>query len=334
MTMTRFELEDIKAVAEMNCEWQKLKGKTLLISGGTGFIGSFLVNVLLYRNEHYNDNIKIIVCSRSALQNSSYVTYLKHDITKPIEIDNKIDYIVHLASNTHPKQYGDDPVGTITANVFGTYNLLNLAVKNCARFILASSVEIYGEGSGSPMTENYCGYIDCNTARAGYNESKRVSESLCQSFRQQYGVDCVTARFARVFGADRKDDTKAMAQFLSCAINGQDVILKSAGKQRYSYVYVADAVGGLLSVLTSGKTGEAYNISAEDEGKTMGDYAEFIAGLGGKKVLYDICETKSASKATSALLDCAKIKTLGWIPLYSVCTAIKRTFDILQERKA
>lgn len=334
--MTDLELQDIKRIAELDYDFSKLDGKTVLISGGTGFIGQFLINVFKYRNEHFGNSIKVISCSRHGLPSERDVEYLSHDITKPLNIDSKVDYILHLASNTHPKQYAADPVGTITTNIFGTYNLLSLAVeKGVKRFLLASSVEIYGDGSDKPMTEDYCGYIDCNTARAGYNEAKRLSESLCQSFIAQHGVDCVIARLARVFGPDRKADSKAVAQFLNCAVNGEDIVLKSKGEQRYSYCYVADAASGLIKVLLDGVNGNAYNISGDDENMTLGGYAQYIAKCAGTKVVFDLsgANNQGVSKSVRALIDARKLKELGWKPQYSVCDALERTYRILKERK-
>lgn len=144
--MTEFEKEDVKLVAEQKIAWDKLTNKTILISGGTGFIGSFIIEVLRYRNQYYNQGIKVISISRKGGMSDSMVEYLKADIVKQLQFDEPIDFILHLASNTHPKQYGEDPVGTILTNVLGCNNLLQLAVKQkIERFLLASSVEIYGE---------------------------------------------------------------------------------------------------------------------------------------------------------------------------------------------
>lgn len=104
----------------------------------------------------------------------------KANVKQPLHYEGKIDYIIHLASNTHPKQYAEDPIGTIMTNIYGCDNLLKLAVEKKARFLLASSVEIYGQGTAIPMNEEYCGYIDCNLARSGYNEAKRTCEALTQ----------------------------------------------------------------------------------------------------------------------------------------------------------
>lgn len=327
---SKIEKCDIAAVAALPYAWNKLKNSTILISGGSGFIGSHLIAVLEERNKVYRDNIKVISLSRQLHQSNSNVLYLQQDIEKEFDIDFDVDYIVHLASNTHPVQYAADPVGTIRTNIIGCENLLKLAVKKqVKRFVLASSVEIYGDGACGPMNESYCGYIDCNTARAGYNESKRLSESLCQAYFKQYGVDFVTARFARVFGADRKADSKAMAQFIDKAVGGEDIVLKSDGKQRYSYCYIMDAVSGLLKILTDGVSGEAYNIADDDNGFTLCNYAEYIANLVGRQVVFDLNNRQDgASKIVSALLDCTKLKALGWSPMYSILDGIDKTYFI------
>lgn len=331
--MNKLELEDIALVGELKYNWDKLTNKTILISGGTGFIGTFLCNVIRYRNKDYNQNIKVICLAFNQLEDDDTVTYLKRDVTQPVKIEGNVDFILHMASNTHPEQYKTDPVGTITGNVFGAFNLLTLAKeKQSTRFVLASSCEIYGDGKDTPMDELYCGYINCNTARAGYNESKRVSESLCQSFAQQYNIESCVFRLARVFGADKtKKDTKAMAQFIRNAVEGKDIVLKSKGLQKYSYVYIADAVSGIFKVLLDGVAGEAYNISSDYDGCTLGEYAEYIASLGNRRVIYDIDDDPNSSRAQNALLDNSKIKSIGYKTMFTVKEGLVRTYKIYKE---
>lgn len=326
--MHKLELQDIIKVATLPYRWDKFENKTIMISGGTGFIGSFITEVIRYRNENYNSNIKVISLSRRGGFSDQTVESLKMDITQPILYKGTVDYILHLASNTHPQQYREDPVGTITTNVIGCDNLLKFAVDKKAVFLLASSVEIYGQGTETPMNEQYGGYIDCNIARSGYNEAKRTCETLCQSYMQQFDIDVKIVRLARVFGADHKVDTKAMSQFMNKAVAGEDIILKSKGNQRFSYCYVADAVSAIIKVLLDGVDGEAYNVSDEDEGLSLGDYAEYVATLAGKKVVYQIENDEAASRASYALLDFSKLKKLGWKPLYSVKEGLKRTYMI------
>lgn len=322
------EYEDIKKVAALPYNWDKLDNKTLLISGGTGFIGSFICDVIRFRNKEYNSNIHVISLSRRGGESDLTVKNVNADIKKYYEYDGKIDYILHLASNTHPKQYGEDPVGTIMTNILGCDNLLKLSVEKKAKFLLASSVEIYGQGTEKPMDENYSGYINCNLARSGYNEAKRTCEALCQSYKQQFGIEIVIARLARVFGPDKKMDTKAMSQFMERAVASENIILKSKGSQRFSYCYVADAASGIFKILLEGENGEAYNVSDEDDGSTLGEYAEFLANLAKKKVIYQLENNDSVSKSSFAILDTNKIHSLGWKPLYSVKEGLLRTYRI------
>ncbi len=328
---TAAERADIARIADLPYGYSRLKNGTVLISGGTGFLGSFLTAVLKRRNEKYGDNIKVVCVSRRGGADGDGVKHIAADVTRPLDLP-RADFIIHLASNTHPAQYAADPVGTIETNILGCRNLLELARRvGARRFVLASSVEIYGNCGQTPVDESYCGYIDCNTARAGYNEAKRVSESLCRAYSVQYGTDSVTARFSRVFGADRKADSKAIAQFLGKAVSGENIVMKSEGKQRFSYCYVADAVSGLIKVLLDGKSGEAYNISADDDGSTLGGLAAYIASLAGRKVVFDLENIQQgASAASYALLDCTKLKSLGWSPVYSVKDGLKATFDIMR----
>lgn len=332
--MTKLEMEAVKRVALLPYDWSRFNNKVLLISGGTGFIGSFLIKVLRYRVDCFGNKIKVVSLSRRGGVSDDYLENLATDVCKPIAYAAPVDYILHLASNTHPKQYAEDPIGTILTNIDGCNNLLNLAAEKKARFLLASSVEIYGQGTEKSMDERYSGYIDCNQARAGYNEAKRTCEALTQSYRQRFGIDAVIVRLARVFGPDKKEDTKAMSQFIDKAVLGDEIVMKSHGEQRYSYVYVADAVSALIKVLLDGIDGEAYNISDDDDGKTLRGYAEYLASLSNQKVKFEIEDNLAVSKATFALMDTTKLKDLGWKPLYTVCQGLKETYTIKRQENA
>ena len=324
-------IDGVMKVASLDYDWNKLDNKTLLISGGTGFIGSAIIDVIKCRNECFGNDIRVISLSRHVNKsNEKNIKYMVADVTEKILVPYDVDYVLHLASNTHPEQYAKDPVGTIETNVSGCSNLLKLAVeKHIDRFLLASSVEIYGQCAEYPVDENYCGYIDCNTVRAGYNEAKRVCESLVQSYKSQYGINSVIVRLARCFGRDNtKKDTKAMAQFLACANSGKNIVLRSDGKQRYSYCYYLDAVSGILKVLLDGKNGEAYNIAADDANMSLFDIAAYIASLSKTKVIFDMKDAvDGASKATNALLDCTKLKDIGWKPLFSIKEGLERSLN-------
>ena len=248
-----------------------------------------------------------------------------------------VDYILHLASNTHPMQYSTDPIGTITTNIIGVQNLLDFAVEHHAsRFAFTSSNEIYGENRGDVefFDENYCGYINSNTMRAGYPESKRCGEALCQAYKAQKGLDVVIPRPTRSYGPTMlMSDTKAISQFIKKGIAGEDIVLKSAGTQFYSYTYVADAVAGLLTILLKGVSGEAYNIAEEHSDIMLKDLASIIAGINGKEVVFEIPDAVEAagySTATKARLDGHKLQTLGWKPKYDIKGGMERTIRILK----
>ena len=188
-------LEDVDYVVNLNLPWEKLNNRSIMISGATGLIGSMLVDVIMRKN-NVGLNCTVYALGRSEERMRKRFNYcfenplfrfIKYDANRKLclEEDVTVDYILHLASNTHPMQYSTDPIGTITTNIIGVQNLLEFAVEHrTTRFAFASSNEIYGENRGDveKFDEKYCGYIDCNTMRAGYPESKRCGEALCQAY--------------------------------------------------------------------------------------------------------------------------------------------------------
>lgn len=337
--------EDIKYIADSDVDWQELNNASILITGATGLIGTVFVDALMYKNKNDGLNVKIFALARNKekIQNH-FSDYRKDSLFKPVESDiareirvkENVDYIINLASNTHPVLYATEPIKTIDSIVTGTKNVLEFAAGHkVKRVINASSVEIYGENRGDTerFTEDYCGYIDCNTLRAGYPEGKRLSETLCQAFVAEKNLDVISARLGRVYGAPLLvSDTKATTQFIRSTVSGNDIILKSEGKQIYSYVYVADAVTAFLILLTKGVSGEAYNI-ASDEIKSFRETAETLADINDKKILLQIpseTERKGYSVVQKALMDSSKIKMLGWRASYSLKKGLERTVYTLR----
>ena len=340
---------DIESVANFE-ELNKLTGSKFLITGATGMIASVIIDILMYYNNTIIDSSKgihIIAVSRNeakarerfaAYWDSGFFTYLSQDISQSLPELGDVDYILHAASNTHPRAYATDPIGTITANVTGTYELLSYAAEHhCRRFLCFSSVEIYGENRKDvdKFDESYLGYIDCNTVRAGYPESKRLSESLCNAFAAQKGQDFVIGRFSRVYGPTMgQEDSKAIAQFIRRAAAGEDIVLKSEGNQLYSYTYVVDAAAAALYLLLYGKSGEAYNVADEKSEITLKELAQILADAAGSKVIFelpDAVERAGYSTATKALLDTGKITALGWRASTPIKEGLEKTVQILRE---
>lgn len=340
--------EDIEYIAGLDLPWEKLKNTSMLISGASGLIGSVLVDTIMHLNLTRGLNCRVLALGRNTKKardrfgycwDDSNFLFISADITRPLIRDDlgPVEYVLHLASNTHPVAYATEPIGTVTTNIIGTANMLDFAAAHGARRVaFASSNEIYGENRGDveKFDENYCGYINCNTLRAGYPESKRCGEALCQAYIRQKGLDVVIPRLTRSYGPSLlMTDTKALSQFIRKAVADEDIVLKSAGTQYFSYTYAADAVSGLLTVLLLGKCGEAYNIADDASDIQLRDLAALIAGTCGRKVVFelpDAVEAAGFSKATKARLDSSKLQELGWKAGYDIKAGIERTIHMIR----
>ncbi|WP_086444927.1 NAD-dependent epimerase/dehydratase family protein [Candidatus Enterococcus lemimoniae] len=340
---------DIEKIVSAGIDWKKLQGKSFLVIGASGMIGTFLIDCLMKQNIEENSNISIFAMGRNGQKlEERYLDYKEHqnfhiyvgDVTEPIELSRTIDYIIHGASNTHPKAYSNDPIGTIMTSIQGTQQVLEFAKNTeASRVLFLSTVEIYGENRGDidAFTEEYCGYIDSNTLRAGYPEGKRASEALCQAYIKQYNIDIVIPRLSRIFGPTMlTGDSKASSQFIMNAVNQEDIVLKSEGNQYFSYCYVADAVHGMLYLLLNGQKGEAYNIANPAFNLTLKELATKLADLSGTKLIFDLPDQEEAlgySKATKALLDISKSENIGWHPLYELEQGLEHTIKIIRNER-
>ena len=331
-------------------DWPALEGKTLFVTGASGMIGSVLVDTIMYRNQQVREDrkIRVIAVSRNpktaeerfcGWQEGDALTYISHDIAEPFEQELPVaDYYIHAASTTHPLAYVNEPINTVLSNIFGTHNVLELSARNLnSKSVFLSSVEVYGENRGDVerFKEDYCGYLNCNTLRAGYPEAKRASEALCQAYIKQKGIDAVIVRLPRIYGPSmRMTDSKAVAQFIKKGVFGEDIVLKSEGNQLYSYAHVADAVAAILFVLVHGSVGEAYNVGDERSEITLKALAQMIARYADTEVVFELPDDKERqgySTATTAIVDSKKISELGWRARYDIAAGLKNTMEILKE---
>lgn len=342
-------LTELDKINHAKNEWIKIDNHSFLIIGATGMIGSYMIDVLMNRNKNYNSNIDVYAMGRSIERmekrfsmylNNTCFHMVEGDVTQPINLNEKVDYIFHGASNTHPRAYSSDPIGTIMTNLMGTQQVLDFAVNtNPKRIAFLSTVEIYGENRGDveKFTEDYCGYIDCNTLRACYPEGKRASESLCQAYIAKHDLDIVIPRICRTFGPTMLlNDSKASSQFILNAVNNEDIVLKSEGNQYFSYAYVGDVVYALLYLLANGKNGDAYNIAVPEFDLHLKDLAKGLANLNKKEVIFalpDEDENKGFSTASQAILDSVKIESIGWKPLFDLNEALKNTVELIRNER-
>lgn len=336
---------DADFISGTDLPWDTMSGTRVLVTGATGMVGSLLTEVLARRAAEHGFEVTAMSRRREDLERifSAHVgepgfRTVAHDVNEPL--DGRYDSVFHLASNTHPRLYSSDPIGTISTNVIGLRNLLDASRGGRGRFVFASSVEVYGRNRGDvgSFDESYCGDIDCNTLRAGYNEAKRVGESLCQAYMSQAGVDVVIPRLSRLYGPTvRPDDSKAVSQFLHRAASGEDIVLKSAGTQLFSYCYSADAVSALLHLFFRGASGEAYNVAGLDSDVTLRDLAGRIAAIAGVGITYEVpdeAESRGYSTADRATLDIGKIRSTGWEPSVGLDEGLRRTLGSLASRRA
>ena len=344
--LSKTYIEDLVSTAQDVTDIKSLCGSSILITGCTGTIGSWLADTLILYNELNAADMKIILAGRNIKRMKAHFEkcpttppdYVYYDLGEAPEWDFPVDYIIHAAGNAHPAAFNGDPCGTITGNILGTWNLLKYGLDHgCKRFLYISTGEVYGQGDLSleSFEETNGGYVDSTSPRSSYPNSKRAAETLCASFTAQYGMETVIVRPSHTYGpCITPTDSRANVQFLKNGFDGTDIVMKSAGTQERSYTYVADCASAALTVLLKGKKGNAYNSAVPEARATIAEFAQEVAKASGTKVIFadpTAADLANRTPIAKQVLSSAKTESLGWKGRYDVRTGVSHTLKIWRE---
>ena len=253
----------------------------IVITGGSGFVGSYLCEKLI------NDGHEIIVVDNlltgsteniNHLMHNENFSFIEHDVQNHIEIEDKVDYVLHFASAASPKAYTEHPVNTLKAGSVGTINTLGLAKKHDAEYLLASTSEVYGDPLISPQTEEYWGNVNPNGERSMYDEAKRFAEAAVATYSRSYDLKTKIVRIFNTYGPRMQlNDGRVVTNFIVQALKNENITIYGDGSQTRSFSYVEDTVAGIISLMNSSEY-DVFNIGNPNE-MTVGQLAEKIIEL-------------------------------------------------------
>ena len=340
-------LEDLIFITK-SFNYNQIKDKTFLITGGYGMFLSYFVYELLYLNQMYNLNIKILLLVNNLykaevrFQNfkDKNLQFISGDLLKPIDIDDQIDYIIHGASKTqwkekkigdevfaNPVVFKDYPVDVLSLNIIGTYNLLEFAKsKKIKSFIFISSATVYGEPRQEVVDEEYIGDTDFNSTKNCYTVAKQTGEHLCQCYHKQYNVPIIMVRPVHNYGPsmDIENDVRAISRFAKNILNNEPLIIYGKGNAKRSFTYIADSTTAMFLIITKGKD-TLYNISDNKEYISINNLIKKITKTLNLKNLKIIMKDKD-EKHNNFLAYPKNLLKLDWECKYTLEEGLKRTF--------
>ena len=346
-------LEDMEKISEVSyIPWDVLKGKTILVTGATGLIGYNLISALSYVCLYKDISVRILALVRNQekaemrfreiLDAGAPLNFILGDLEHIPKIDGHVDYIVHGGSPTASKYFAEHPVETIATNLNGALQLLELARTQQSRgFVFLSSMEVYGGiHQHEKVDERHASFVDSMVPRNSYPEVKRMVESLCASYAAEYHVPAKVIRLTQTFGVGvRNGDNRVFAQFARSAMKHENIVMFTRGGTERMYLYTADAVTAILTVLLLGKNGEAYNAANEQTYCSIKDMAETVANLPiicerfNGPVSVTIDESKNDCKMYPPelymYLDTSKLRKIGWIANYDLKDMFTRMIETM-----
>ena len=306
----------------------------IVITGGSGFVGSYLCEKLI------NDGHKIIVIDNlltgsrgninDLLDNENF-SFIEHDVQDHIEIEDKVDYVLHFASAASPKAYTEHPVNTLKAGSVGTINTLGLAKKHSAEYLLASTSEVYGDPLISPQNEEYWGNVNPNGERSMYDEAKRFAEAAVATYSRSYGLKTKIVRIFNTYGPRMQlNDGRVVTNFIVQALRNENITIYGDGTQTRSFSYVEDTVAGIISLMNSTEY-DVFNIGNPNE-MTVGQLAEKIIKLTDSTSEIKYLELPN-DDPKQRKPDITKAKTkLNWEPKVNLDEGLAKTITWVEEQ--
>lgn len=329
---------------------ERLRNSSFYVSGASGMLASYFTYFLIFLNEEHNYGIKIFAGIRNsekardkfgAYLNRDYFSLIAGDVNNSVELNERVDYVIHAASPASPQYYGKIPVEVILPNVVGTYNLLEYAKTFSVKgFLFFSSGSVYGTVN-QIASEEVAGTLDFTSQGNAYAESKRCGEALCRAYYSEYGVPAKSIRIFHSYGPtmDIKGDKRVFAEFVNNVINNEDIVIRSDGSAKRGFCYISDAISAMFIVLLDGKSGESYNLGNMHEWLSMRELAFIMAGLYPEKKLQVIFEERKDEgyllrpEIEEYPVSMDKIMSLGWSPSVSVEEGFRRVIESHKRRQ-
>ncbi len=337
--------DDIQKILSSPLPFEKLYGKTVIISGANGYVPAYFVYTFLALNDLREAGIKVFaLCRDEKRARERFADFtgrqdfqlVIQDICKPVDLDEEIHVYIHAASPAGILKRHEDPVNTFLANVKGAENMLNLAMHHpCQYFLFLSSVDVYGKRENSErLKEDMSGYLDPLNIRNVYSCGKRAAETLCKAYQMKYHVPVFLVRPFQIIGPGPDlNDGRLHIDFISQMLKGNRIVLKSDGTAIRTFMYIADAIIAMLTVMLKGSPGEAYNIVDENGEASVKELAEIMASLIADRmveVTFDY-EKRNTIEVTGALSkvtgNSEKLAALGWVPFYSLTEGALRMME-------
>jgi dTDP-glucose 4,6-dehydratase len=311
-----------------------MKSKKILVTGGAGFIGSHLCELLLKKGCRVIclDNLITGKLSNvTHLFKNSKFEFIKHDVSRFIRISDKIYYVLHFASPASPVDYLKFPIQTLKVGSLGTHNALGVAKANRARFLLASTSEVYGDPLVHPQPESYWGNVNPVGPRGVYDEAKRFGEAITMAYHRVHKIDTKIIRIFNTYGPRmRREDGRAIPNFISQALRDRPITVYGKGQQTRSFCYITDLAEGIWRLMNS-RLNEPVNIGNPNEMTIMKLAKEIIKVTGSRSRIVYKPLPQDDPKTRQPDITRAK-KVLKWTPRVSLSEGLPRTIEYFRKR--